>query len=259
MNDSNTAIELSTERERLAIERERLELDKLRAKQDNRFVNRYIAALVSLAAVLVTAGQIWVQYISKDREISLNQIQAQAQLEQLTVQQERSWKLELTRFVSENRSAIFGEDNEERRRIRDLMLVTFPSDITNALFRRLEQAAPDEQQRQIWQAGLDIQPKVRSEIASGQKDALGRQYYDYYLWLEIPQTQKSNVLEVMYEFNHPSFGSDNKKTSRDPATGFQVSYRGWGSISSVTATIYFKDGSKSLINFDMAEVMRASQ
>ncbi len=65
--------ELNPDLERLRIEKRRLELDEQKAKVDQRFLNRNFAAVTTLAVglvgVLLSAAQIWVAYIQKEREL----------------------------------------------------------------------------------------------------------------------------------------------------------------------------------------------
>src|SRR6266852_3761051 len=58
---------------RLDLDRERLELEKTKSKSENKFLNRnsgaIITALVSLAAVLVSLGQVGASWVSKKLEL----------------------------------------------------------------------------------------------------------------------------------------------------------------------------------------------
>src|SRR2546430_2949312 len=110
------------ENARLAIERERLELDKAKAELDRGFLRRHssvlIPAAVSLAAVIVSLGQVWVTKITKDKELEITTVHRRLELEvqdkqkerdRLTTdaQKKRELDLSVARFVTENRQAIF--------------------------------------------------------------------------------------------------------------------------------------------------------
>lgn len=132
---------------RLAVERERLELERRKASVDERFLNRnlgtVITAIVSLAAVLVSLSQVWVAWSAKERE-----------LEQAAMRQNREWNLSILKYISENKALLFGTDNEERKRITSIILVTFPEEITQALFRKLEDSAGSVEEVREWNAAV---------------------------------------------------------------------------------------------------------
>ncbi len=70
--------------------------------------------------------------VSKEKEIAIE-----------TARQERDWNFNILKFVSDHQDLIFSPDNEKRKRINDIILVTFPDKIAKALFRRLEETAGD--------------------------------------------------------------------------------------------------------------------
>lgn len=67
-----------------------------------------------------------------------------------------------------------------------------------------------------------------------------RQLFNYVVWLDIPFARKADILEVKYEFPHPSF-IHKEQSSREASNGFAVGYRGWGVLRSVPITIIPKD------------------
>jgi Carboxypeptidase regulatory-like domain len=168
--------EQELEIERLEIERERLQIDKEKAAQEKRFWARNFATIVttivSLAAVLVTLGQVWMTNISKEKEIaiareqkekelSLMQAQKEKELTLLVVQQDREWNLNAAKFVSEHANVIFGKDKAQRERIAKVMIVTFPPSITDALFQKLETIPDSSEGQTTWRsARVNIIPKI---------------------------------------------------------------------------------------------------
>ena len=64
------------EKTKIELEQQRLKIEKTRAEQENRYLQRHlgviITAAVSLAAVLVSATQIWVASITKEKELEIN-------------------------------------------------------------------------------------------------------------------------------------------------------------------------------------------
>jgi hypothetical protein len=168
--------EQEIEIERLKVERDRLEFDKEKARQDQKFWVRNFATVLttvlSLAAVLVTLGQVWIAKISKDREIeiaasqkdkelSLTQAQKEKELTLLAAQQEREWNLSAAKFISEHSNVIFGKDKEQREQIAKVMIVTFPPSITDVLFQKLENSTDAAQGQSTWRtARQQIIPKI---------------------------------------------------------------------------------------------------
>lgn len=104
----------------------------------------FLTAAVSLAAVLVSAAQVWIARLEKANQIEL------AKLEQ-----ERRWKLDLAKFLFEHEDSVFSEDPVERERVRNLLLVSFPNEITEELFGQLEATAPDEE-KDLWRRGQEL-------------------------------------------------------------------------------------------------------
>ena len=109
MGDDNAQQDLGEAR--LQLERERLEIERAKSAFDLRFLNRNLAtvitAAISLAAVLVSFSQVWVAKIGRDRELNLGMVQ----------------------FVSQNSDKIFGGNEEQRTRIRNVILAAFPEEI----------------------------------------------------------------------------------------------------------------------------------
>ena len=101
-----------------------------------------ITAVVSLSAVLVSAAQIWVATINKEKELTVAVATAQQERDMAELVSSRTWKLDLAEFMAENRSAIFSE-GEDGRQLQMVMLATFPPDITHNVFRNLSDINTD--------------------------------------------------------------------------------------------------------------------
>jgi hypothetical protein len=99
-----------------------------------------------------------------------------------------------------------------------------------------------------------IQPKAKAVTVGAQKDSTGNQQYDFTVWLDAPDTIRSQIEKVTYYFDHPSF-IDKTKWSTDPSNGFAVSYRGWGALRLVTITVQLKDGTSHSYYFDMVKAL----
>jgi hypothetical protein len=128
------------------------------SKPEKRFSKRdlgsIITAIVPLVAVILSASQIWVAHIAKEKEISINREQFEHQIKQ-----------DLVQFVTENQQQLFSENEEERVKVRDIISVAFPPEITEKLFIKLETTATGEENKETWrQAQLGIERIRRNAI-----------------------------------------------------------------------------------------------
>jgi hypothetical protein len=92
-----------------------------------------IAAIVSIAAVMVSATQIIVAYISKSKEIRIAEID-----------QDRKWKLTISEFIITHHDEVFSEDTSKRSRIQLVMKIAFPQEITKVLFNQIDDLLVNE-------------------------------------------------------------------------------------------------------------------
>ena len=187
--------ELALERERLSLERERLEIEKLRQKSETKFSQRNSAALisaaVSLAAVIVSASQVWVAHVGKAKEIEIAQLQKRQELMLASSEQDRRWKLDVLKFVMTNTDRIFSNSVETRSRIRDVMLVTFPPEITDALFKKLELTAKGNE-KSTWKEGRDLSAR----IAASSAEPAATESYMFYMKIGIQQYELRNKASI---------------------------------------------------------------
>jgi hypothetical protein len=151
--------ELNPDLERLRIEKRRLELDEQKAKVDQRFLNRNFAAVTTLAVglvgVLLSAAQIWVAYIQKERE--LVQKDRESITEELAKQRDLDLqeKRDLRSFVVQNYPHIFSEDAAERDRMKNLLLTTYSAVVVQPVFDGLFAITPKSQQSTWAQARVE--------------------------------------------------------------------------------------------------------
>jgi hypothetical protein len=161
---------VSLEERKFRLERERLEIEKQRLTADNSFINRnssaIISAAVSLAAIIVSITQIWVAEIQKQREYELNRQQKEKELSLASSESERRWRIELVKFVSENKESIFHGSQQEQTVMRDLMVAIFPPDLADRTFHKFAVTANTEA-RAIWDEGRkvigDLIPKLQGD------------------------------------------------------------------------------------------------
>jgi hypothetical protein len=166
--DGNAAIARDTAR--LDIERERLAIDQAKAKLDSKFLSRHagglITASVSLAAIFVSAAQVYITTITKNQELQLSREQRAHELQMQETQHEqdflageaqrkRELDLNAARLVIENRKAIFEDGStQDREMFAKLLSVTFPPEVSEPLLRRIQIVSPKNDQQE-WQARFE--------------------------------------------------------------------------------------------------------
>lgn len=90
-----------SERE-LMLDNRRYALERYKSRVERTFLNRnlgvLISAAISLAAVLVSLGQIWVAKISKEKELEVASFQSLAENERLNKQKEKELALQAAEY-----------------------------------------------------------------------------------------------------------------------------------------------------------------
>lgn len=157
--------EVALQKAELALEQRRLEVDRKASELDRNFLNKntgvLISAAVSLAAVVVSLGQVWSTNISKDKELELSNLQHKADAatqerqrdrELAITDSQRKRELDITaiRFITENRKAIFDGSAEDRELFAKLIPTLFPPEVAAPLLTRIEKATPGPDSK-IWQ------------------------------------------------------------------------------------------------------------
>jgi hypothetical protein len=232
-----------------------LSLDKPKSKRTKQYNFTILGVAISISAVIISATQILLAYISKERELDQLSIQKETELSIQKMQNDRTWKLEIVKFITQNQTEIFSEDIDKRKRIRDLITLSFPPEITNVFFQRLEMSAQNSEIRQFWKDSQIIRPHAKAAPINGKKLKSGKQVYKFSLWLEISDNYKSKIYSAEYIFDHPSFIIDKVKESKNQLDGFKVEYEGWGAINSVDIILTLMDGTKVIINVNMLELL----
>ncbi len=111
-----------------------------------------ISAAVSLAALIVSLGQVWVTKISNERALGVAVIQKQSELEQqriqnekettlLEIQKKREWDLSAARFITDNRKAIFSGNPNERWLFAQIIGTVYPPEISTVFLKKIEAAS----------------------------------------------------------------------------------------------------------------------
>jgi len=165
------------ERERLQIEREKLDLDKKRSENENRFLSKNFAVIVTFMASL--AATLSAGFLSYS-QIQVAKSSHQHEMDMENAKQDREWNLEALKFVSANQDLIFNNQPEKQRPIRDVILVVFPPKIAQALFQKLEETATSSDQLLSYRQAQQTASLLASgpESASGGTQKVFLQYQD---------------------------------------------------------------------------------
>ncbi len=163
------------ENQSLDIEIERLEIEKSRLKIEQSIWKKYLIPLISLAGVIIAGvfagAEVWVASIQKERELETTEIQKNQELELARLGQERQWKLDMAKFVFDNRESIFSDKNsKDQEKIVKVIAITFPPELSTILLGRMKEALPEEQK-----ATVEKGQKIVNEIQI--KDTQRKLYY----------------------------------------------------------------------------------
>lgn len=275
MPDDPTLDGPALERERLAIERLRYELDRDRLERDKALDSRPMyrhlgvitATVVGLLGIVVSGAQVWVAQITRDKEIEITRLKNDQDARRLEGQHEKDWNLQVTKFVYDNRQGIFAGSETEREMIANLLRATFPPDVYDKIFGRLAASTRDKDTKAFWERSqailanpatgetASITPKVTAEQVDRISKTTRSYMYRFSIWLDVAPAERDTIREVQYYFDHPSFGADARKISRDAQRGFPTGYEGWGAISSVDVKVIHKDGRTQALNVNMIRAL----
>ena len=164
----------------LKLENRRYALERYRSRIERKFLNRnlgiLISASISLAAVLVSLGQVWVAKISKDKELEVAAFQTVAEIERLKKQKdeelalqraeyERQWNLSRAKFITENKQTLFAGSAQELSRMSYLIEMLFPADIAFGMFQDLRSTAESSERKIVW-SEAQTRVQERSHVSS---------------------------------------------------------------------------------------------
>lgn len=205
------------------INEERMKLEKDKLAYDNRFINKHLGVIlttmISIATIIVSITQIGVALVSKQTELNRQEAQKEAELTRLDAQkqkeldlnarnQERQWKLDIAKFISDNKDKIFSNNAIEQKRMSDLILVTFPPEITNVLFQNLENTTSGND-KALWKESQQkaiklILPRVYIQIVNEdqREDARAAQNLLENRQLIVPGIQKVNSTSANTELRY---------------------------------------------------------
>lgn len=102
-----------------------------------------ITGIVSFAAVFVSIAQVWVASIDKDKELKLSNLNSTEQRKLDETKAARTWKLDIAGFMAAHRVEIYSK-NEDGVQLKQIMLATFPPEITSSVFGNLSKISSNE-------------------------------------------------------------------------------------------------------------------
>lgn len=156
-NDEVEMVRLGIERERLEIQKDiensKLEIERLKLEREQKFWNRnsgtLITALVSLAAVIVSSGQVISTWISQNRQLQIAIIQKNQEIDMverqkvkelalLDEQNRREWNLNAAKFIADNRKGLFDGSQQEQKLLAKVIRTVYPPDVAALLLEKLE-------------------------------------------------------------------------------------------------------------------------
>jgi hypothetical protein len=178
LTDSDIGVKEKIELLRLQLDSERLAAERRKFKSEQKFLTKHFAAvltaIISLAAVLVSFSQVWVAKIHQEKELSVAQSQkdremqaTQDQKEKETIllveQQKRAWKLELAKFIAEHKGELLGKNIIQKELMRNVILTTFPAEISADFFAKLEVVSTSpEERRALRVIRKEVIPQIRT-------------------------------------------------------------------------------------------------
>jgi len=153
---------------RFDLEEKRYQLELKRAEREGDFLYRHsttlITAAISLAAIVVSASGPITAYIQKEKELNQQEIlkireqdqtrqQEEGKLKQAQLESDRKWRSDAASYLSTHKEIIFSNNTDDQVRIREVMLLVFPSDVVDAIFKGLEVRATSSASREVWTGG----------------------------------------------------------------------------------------------------------
>lgn len=177
------------EQEQLNLATNKFAFEQKQANRSDRFLNKnlgtVITAIVSLTAVLVTGGQIWITYISKNNELELLRKQKEQEMSVSADRFDKEWRLSISKFAVENSEKVFSKDSRQKAWIRSVLSENFPSDKVYSALLAADQI----------EASFEHSPKS-SQAINKRLDELKSQYAE--VWVGEPGP-KEFVQEFPFE------------------------------------------------------------
>lgn len=127
--------------------------EKTKSAREDSFFNRNFGVLITAATTILgvslSAAQVWVAYIQKDRENAQHVHEAELTESEKTREFDFQESKDLREFVVKNYAAITSKDDGVRNGIKDLMLLTYREATVKPVVARLQAFSPATQ-RTTW-------------------------------------------------------------------------------------------------------------
>jgi hypothetical protein len=200
---------LKLEERKVRTDEDRVEIEKLKAASERHWMNLWvrpllpvlIAGFLSLAGVKITNilkdKEIEIARVQKDKELAMAQTQREKDRDNLEAQQQREWNLEVAKFVTEHANVIFGGSPEQQRRVANIIKVTFPSQISDALLKKLDATQPQGKS-----APLNTWAQARKELT--QNDDEAHVFFEVLNELDGSEIPNAHVVFTLAEGGEPS-------------------------------------------------------
>lgn len=98
----------------------------------------------------------------------------------------------------------------------------------------------------------DFNEKVSNITPTVTADYINKNRYNFRVQLRGIADLKEFIREVVYDRNDPTF-KERFQVVKNKATNFESTYIGWGCLDHLLITIYFKDNSTKVIDFNMCK------
>jgi len=128
------------------------------------FEEHYVTSTIAFLAVIVSASQIWIASIDKNKELELAKLKNDVEFKQKQVQFDRSWKYQMTEFMAKNKDSIFSDDIKIRENMKKIMLVSFPPEITRPIFDNLSKVV-DQEYKDEWLQAKNVSKRIGEPTA----------------------------------------------------------------------------------------------
>ena len=195
------------QKSRLRLDEERLELEKRKLEQEVTFSKKYgpvlFGILGTIIAGLFAIAQVMVANIQKSKEIDTANILKEKEISIATANNQARLNLDIAEFVFENREIIFStENNQEQRRIINVIIVTFPPDISAALLDNLKAAVPEKQKATV-EEGRQLVGNIQLKQATQ-----GKLYYVIAMTSEKKSDITNEINRIKEKIGDTSFNKD---------------------------------------------------
>ena len=146
------------------IEEKKPEFDKLQANNDRKFLYKnvgiLISSIISIGAIIVSLLQMKIAENNKAKEMEMQKNQFTQQLQLQKADAKHQWDIDILNFVTDNSEKIFNGSITEKEKIKNIILVIFPPDITDSLFANIEETTTDST-KSIWKKGRKQSADIR--------------------------------------------------------------------------------------------------